>query len=317
MIERQEGRGADASTAQVPNGRPRVLEALHDDPLQALAEHRFDRTLESGRHVEQIGDRADDAGDRRPPVGGEHRAHAGAVALADALELAQRLAARTARRELETRVRQTLFRRAERSLAVGEQPFEARALLGQRAELGGHAITRHLEDGAMRRQPRGLALRLRQLAGQALAATGELGLALAELAGLAHQIGAFRGQPHLLETQHIDTIPFGRERLTVPLDLGGERGRRRPALDDRRLRLGESAPALLALAPERREPLAGDAEVFLQAYGFLVQLPELHAHLLAALQQPLELALHLLHALPQIAEPVLAGLDGLALHRLL
>src|SRR5438046_1325865 len=49
----------------------------------------------------------------------------------------------------------------------------------------------------------------------------------------------------------------------------------------------------------------------------LAELPELEAHLLAPLEQPLELALHLLDRLAEVREPVVALLEPLALLRLL
>jgi hypothetical protein len=61
-VERKKRGGTGALVTELLNCRARVLETLHHHPLQSLPEHRFYRAFEARRHVEEIGDGADHAG---------------------------------------------------------------------------------------------------------------------------------------------------------------------------------------------------------------------------------------------------------------
>ncbi len=92
----------------------------------------------------------------------------------------------------------------------------------------------------------------------------------------------------------------------MTLGLGFERQHRGAPLRAGALGLGQRRAGARALAHDGAQPLGGDEGFVLQPTRLLAELVQLHAHLLATLQQSLELALDLLHGLPQITQAVLA-----------
>src|SRR5215831_238718 len=312
MLERQEGRRAERVPVQKRHGRPRVREPLDDDPLQPLAQHRLDGALHARRHFEQVGDRAHDAGERLAPVVGEHRADAGAVAFPRTLELGQRLEARAPRRQLDARVGQLRLGLGQTALGSGFLRLEPLALLLQGHELGGGPIARGRQGTALAGEALGFRLRLRELAGEPFGAASELDLALAQLAGAAHEVDALGGQPRLLEAQRLRVIALEREGRAMPLERALELRRGARALGGDLLGVAECLPHALALADDRRLALGGRAHLLVESQALLAELADLHAHLLAALEEPLELSLHLRDSLAQIGQPVLALLERFA-----
>src|SRR5215471_16331444 len=312
MLERQEGRRAERVLVQIGHGRPRVREPLDDDPLQPLAQHRLDSALHALRHLEQVGDRAHDAGERLAPAVGEHRADAGAVAFPRTLELGQRLEARAPRRQLDARVGQLRLGLGQTALGGGFLRLEPLALLLQGHELGGGPIARGRQGTALAGEALGFRLRLRELAGEPFGAASELDLALAQLAGAAHEVDALGGQPRLLEAQRLRVIALERKGRAMPLERALEFRRGARALGGDLLGVAESLTHALALADDRRLALGGRAPLLVESQALLAELADLHAHLLAALEEPLKLSLHLRDSLAQIGQPVLALLERFA-----
>ena len=314
ILERNERRGAGASAGQIIHGGARVLEAVHDDPLQALAEHGRHRALEPRRHVQQIGDRAAHAGE--PGARFEHRADAGPVALARGLERAERLELGASRYVRESRVAERHLRAGQLGLARGERAVQPLALDAERGQRGERPAVRRLDGRPLGGELQRLGLGGCALLRQPLGPSRQLRAALAELAGLTDEIHTLAGDSHLLESQRLEPVPVAAEgpamTLKGPLEVtrdGGALGRHPLGLVQRRTRR-------LALAHDRVETLSGRADLLVQAHRLLAQLPHLHAHLLAPLEQPLQLALHLLHTLAQVGQGMVAGLDDLALARL-
>ena len=211
---------------QVGDGGARVLEPLDDHPLQALAEHRLDGALHAGRDLEQIGDGADDAGQRVTAAVGEDRAHTGAVAFARALELGERLEARAAGRQRDPRVGELRLGLRQTPLGGGLLRCELLAPLFQRDQLGGRPITRRRQGPALAGEPRGLGLRLGELGGEPLGATTQLDLPLAQLARAPHEIDALRGESRLLQAQRLGVVALESQRGAVTLQGGLELRRR-------------------------------------------------------------------------------------------
>ena len=293
VLERQERRGPERVLTQVGDGRPRVLEPLDDHPLKPLAQHRLDGALHAGRDLEQVRDGADHAVQPGAPPFCEDRADAGPVALADSVQLQERLEARPPRRQLDARV-------GEVHLGLGQPPRrtrllhrEALTLFLERAELRCCPVTRGGQHDALGHELSGLRPRLRQLRGQPLRAPRQLHLALAQLAGAPHEVDALRREPRLLEAQRLCVVALQGQRGALALDSGLEVRRRLPTLGDELLGVAERDVGAVALAHDRGLALADGPDLFVQAHGLLAELADLDAHLLAALEEPLELALDL------------------------
>ena len=241
---------------------------------------------------------------------GEHGAHAGAVTFPRALELGQRLEARPPHRQLDPGV-------SELRLGVGQPPLSL-SLLGlqqlapllERDELGRGTITRGGERASLAQEALGLGLGLGELAGQPLGAPGQLRLAFTQLTGAAHEIDALGGEPRLLQAECLGMIALDRERGALALQGRLELRRGARALGGDLLGIAERQPDVLPLDDDRRLPLGGRADFLVEPDALLAELADLHAHLLAALEEPLELALHLRHGLPQVRESMLARLQG-------
>src|SRR5262249_15322470 len=133
---------------------------------------------------------------------------------------------------------------------------------------------------------------------------------------LAYEIDALAGNSDLLEAKRFQTIAVTAEHLAMVLERYFELARHGCALHRHRLGVGQSHTRSLTLADDRIEALARHADLFVQPRRFLAELTHLHAHLLSALEEPLELALHLLDALAQVRQRMVAGLDELPLPRL-
>jgi hypothetical protein len=99
----------------------------------------------------------------------------------------------------------------------------------------------------------------------------------------------------------------------MALELRVERSRRRPALGDDRLGFAERHTTEVPLCAERNETLARDPHILVEAYRLFAELADLQTHLLATLEETLQVSLDLLHRLPEITEPMLADLDRFAL----
>jgi hypothetical protein len=310
VLEGQEGGRAGGPLLEVGQRRARLLEALHDHPLEALAQHGLHRPLEVRGYVDQVGHGPHDALHRGRSVLGEQRTDAGAVALARALQLAERVQAGPPRGQGHARAGQPPLGGGQAALHVLQLGREPGPLARQRGQAGGGAVALDLEAGARVHQPRRLRLGPGQLPRQSLAAPAELGLAFAQLPRRAGQVGALGGDADLLQAQALQPVALPGEARPVLLHarLQGRGGGR--ALGHQPLGLGQRDPGRLALAHDAAQPLAGEPHLVLQAHGLLRGLADLHAQLLAPLQQPLELRLDLLERLPEVRQRVVALLDG-------
>ena len=303
-LDRDEGRRARALAREQRHRLAGVLEALDHDPLEPLAEHGLDRRVESDRHLQQVSHGADDSGQARGARLGEHRPHAGAVALPRTLELVERLEARPAPGQRDARFPEPCLRRGQPGLAVGQQRLDLPPLAQQGRERGAGPRVLALERGALGGKALDLGARRGQLLGELARAPLELRLPLAELPGGARQVSLLGGDAHLLEPESLE-----------PVTLGGECC---PALIESRLQFAAGARPRrgqrlgLAERRRRRRPLARDGDAPLlrepdlpgQPLLLLLQLADLDAHLLATLEQALDLALDLLNALAEVAETV-------------
>ena len=175
---------------------------------------------------------------------------------------------------------------------------------------------RRLDRRALGRQLQRLGLGRRALLRQPFGAPRQLGAALAQLARLSHEIHALTRDPHLLEAQRLEPIPLAAEGDAMTLERSVEVTRHDPPLGRESFRLAERGARGLALGDDRVETPGGHPNFLVQPHRLLAELAHLYAHLLAAFEQALELALHLLHALAQVGEGMIAGLDDLALLRL-
>src|SRR5439155_19819798 len=144
-----------------------------------------------------------------------------------------------------------------------------------------------------------------------------LRLTLSQLPRVPHEVDALPSAPDVLEPRRLGAVALRGQGLAVALKVGGERVGRSRALRGEPWGVGERLPAGLALTDDGREPLRRRADLLVEPDRLLAELPELEAHLLAPLEQPLELALHLLDRLAEVREPVVALLEPLALLRLL
>ena len=189
-----------------------MLEPFDDHPLEALAQHRFDRALQALRHLEEIRHRPHDARQRRHASLSKNGAHARAVTLARTLELRERLEARPASRQRDPRVRQRALRLGQATLLRRESGREPLPLAGERAELRLRGVTRLDEARAEGQDPRRLGL--------------------PQLARVPHEVDALGGDPHLLEPRRLGAVALCGEGLAVALEGGGERVRRAPPLLD-------------------------------------------------------------------------------------
>src|SRR6185295_7684070 len=95
-----------------------------------------------------------------------------------------------------------------------------------------------------------------------------------------------------------------------------QRTRGRRPLGHQPLSIAECLPRGRPFTAEAHEALLGRRDLRGQSRRFLARLAELHAHLLAALEQTLELALHLLNGLPEVTEAMLTRLNRVVLHGL-
>jgi len=175
---------------------------------------------------------------------------------------------------------------------------------------------RGLDGRALRAQLQRLGLGRRALLRQALDPARQLHAPLAQLAGLAHEVHALARDPHLLEPQRFEPVAVAAERRAVMRHRRLEHARDGGPLGREPLGLAQRRPGRLPLAHDRVQALAGGAHLLVEPHRLLAELAHLHAHLLAPLEQSLELALHLLHALAQVGQRVVTGLDDLALPRL-
>ena len=244
------------------------------------------------------------------PALGEHRADAGAVAFPHALELGERLEARSAHRQLDARVGEPSLGLGQPTRLVHLQRLEPLALLLQCDELGGDPVARDGQRGLLRSEPLGLHSRLGELGRESFGAAPQLDLALTQLAGAPHEVDALGGEPRLLETQRFGVIALQREGRALAREGGLEFRRRARPLGSELLRVAECPADALALADDRRLALRGRPNLLVEAHALLAELADLDAHLLTTLQEPLELSLHLRDRLAEVRQTMLALLEG-------
>src|SRR5207245_1628203 len=195
----------------------------------------------------------------------------------------------------------------------GTRPPRARERAGPRLR----HVARLDEARAERVDPRRLGRRAAELGREPFCAPAELGRTLPQLPRVPHEVDTLGGDPDLLEPRRLGAVALRGEGLAMALEGGGERVRRPRALHGEPRRLGERLPPGLALADDGAEPIRGRAGLLVKPKRLLGELTELDAHLLASLEQPLELALYLLTRLAEVREPMVALLESLALLRLL
>jgi len=99
------------------------------------------------------------------------------------------------------------------------------------------------------------------------------------------------------------------QRGAMTLERGLELGRRARALGGDLLGVAEGHPGALALADDRGLTLGRGPHLLVEPQALLAELADLYAHLLAALEQSLELTLYLRDGLTEIRQPVLALLE--------
>jgi hypothetical protein len=172
---------------------------------------------------------------------------------------------------------------------------------------------RGLQRGAGGGEALGLRLRLGQLDRETLGPAAELRLPLAQLTGVAHEIHALGRHAACFEPQRLQPVTVRREAGAMRAHRRFEIARHLGTLGPRPLGFGERGPRAFTLSADGARALGAHADILLQPHGLLRHLARLHAHLLTALQQALQLALHLLHGLPQVGQAVIALLQQLAL----
>src|SRR5262249_35290474 len=185
-------------------------------------------------------------------------------------------------------------------------------LADERCQLGERTITRRLQLRAGRDDPLCLGLRLAQLGGEPLGAARQLALPLAELTGRAHQVSALGSDANLRDSQAFQALalcggPAARALEEARQLFGGS-----CALGHEALGFPECAARGRALGGQRVEAFAGDANLLVEPHDLLGRFAQLHAHLLTALEKPLEIRLHFLNALSQVGEAAGALPDSLA-----
>src|SRR5215467_7514784 len=311
-LERHEGGRSGSLPFEIGEGFARVLEALYDHPLEAISEHSFHGRLQTGRHVQEIGHCPDHARHLRGGVGREERSHTRAVAFALALQPVERLAGRFLGGDRDAQAGQRLLGLgAERFLSC-QLLLHLFALAGEQRELDARLLEARLEATPGRGQSIGFGAGRGGFTFEAFASAIELRYPLAKLARIARQLGAITGGPDLLEAQGLDGRATLRQLGPACFEVRIEASYLFVQGGETLARLGEGADGLLALDAEFGAPVAQRADLLPQAEILLAELADLRAHLLAALQQPLHLALELLRGLPQVGQPILALLDGCA-----
>src|SRR5215467_13574888 len=311
-LERHEGGRSGSLPLEIGEGFARVLEALHDDPLEAIAEHRFHGRLQTGRHVQEIGHCPDHARHRSSSVGREEQSHTRAVAFALALQPVERLARRFLGGDGDAQGGQRLLGLGAERFLPSQLLLHLLALAGEQRELDTRLLEARLEAPSGRGQSVGFGARPSDFTFEAFAAAIELRYALAKLTCIARQLGAITGGPDLLEAQGLDGGATKPQLGSTCREVGIEATYLIIQGGKTLARLGEGADGLLALDGKFGTPVAQRADLFSQAEILLAELADLRAHLLAALQQALHLTLELLRGLPQVGEPILALLDGSA-----
>ena len=309
-LERQERRLAApllAAALEDLEGPPGGREALDDDPLEALAERHLDGPLEVTRHLEQVGDRPDDAVQALGARGGEDRLHPVAVPGALGLQLLERGQARATRGERDPR----------RLGRFDGTPALRRGGLGTSAEIGQRPLQADRPRGRGLEPGRGLVARR----GQSLA----LGRGLAPVRLQALEPSSQLPAPLLAAPEDLAELgaPAGERDLLAPEPLGGVPRLAQPRADLLEPRfLGRRPPAEpLELLPQRpdqrllRHSLVGErGEPRGERGGFLGEPLELRRQLLLgplqlgpAGDRRLQLQLGPLPGQPQVGRPVLGG----------
>ena len=171
VSKRQEGGGARALALEKRQRGPGLAKRSTTTHCSRSPSTALDARLEPGRDLEQVGDGADDAGQGRV-AGREHRAHAGAVALALALQALERLVARLPRGQLRPRASGARLRLARGGLALLDARAPSPRSSASRAALGSVSRRARLERGARDRRGVGLGACGRQLRAEPLRGAG-------------------------------------------------------------------------------------------------------------------------------------------------
>ena len=169
-----------------------------------------------------------------------------------------------------------------------------------------------LERGALGGKALDLGTRRGQLLGELGRAPLELHLPLAELPGRAREVSLLGGDAHLLDSEGLEPVPLGAECFPAPIESRLQLAAGVPPRRGQRLRLTERPCRRRPLARDGDAPLLREPDLPGQPLLFLLQLADLDAHLLATLEQALDLALDLLNALTEVAETVRHFLLGRA-----
>src|SRR5262244_2362496 len=203
-LERHEGGRSGSLPLEIGEGFARVLEALHDHPLEAIAEHCFHGRLQTRRHVQEIGHCPDHACHCSGGVRREERSHTRAVAFALALQPVEGLARRFLGGDGDAQGGQRLLGVGPERFLSSQLLLHLLALAGEQRELDARLLEARLEAPSGRGQPVGFGARPCGFTFEAFAPAIELRYALAKLARIARQLGAVAGGSDLLEAQGLD-----------------------------------------------------------------------------------------------------------------
>ena len=179
----------------------------------------------------------------------------------------------------------------------------------EQRELGAGPLPRGFQVQARGGERVGLAAGGGQLGREPVGAAFDLGAPLAQFPARARQIGTGARHPDLLEPQGLEALPPLAERGSARLDLRLDRPDLLVLPAVPLSSLVERPALVVLLGGEGDPPLREPADLLLEPGLLREQVLDLQPHLLAALEQPLGLALDLLHRLAQVAQPVLGVLD--------
>src|SRR5215467_8406156 len=278
-FEGDEGGRSGSLPLEIGEGFARVLEALHDHPLEAIPEHGFHGRLQTGRHVQEIGHRPDHARHRRGGLRREERSHTRAVAFALALQPVEGLARRFLGGDGDAQGGQRLLGVGPERFLSSQLLLHLLALAGEQRELDTRLLETRLEAPSGRGQPVGFGARPCGFTFEAFAAAIELRYALAKLACIARQLGAITSGPDLLEAQSLDRGATKPQLGSTCREVGIEATYLIIQGGKTLARLGEGADGLLALDGKFGTPVAQRADLFSQAEILLAELADLRAHL--------------------------------------
>ena len=315
-LQRQERGRSRAFALEVGQGGSALLETVDDHPLETVSQHGFHGGLEARGHVQEIGHGADDSRHRGRPVPREEGAHPRAIALTLPLEAKEGLERGFLGREAHAQEGEGLLRLRPQPLLSLKLLVDLLSLSCEERKLRARLLEARFEPVPRGGQDIGLGARGRRLGLEPLAPPLDLRQALAQLAGRAGHLGPLSRRPDLLEAQAFQGLASPAEFPPARLEIRLERAHLPLPLAEALARLPQSADRLLALHADGGAPLAEGPHLLGESHLLLAELADLRAHLLAALEETLELTLELLRRLAQVGEPVVAFLDSGAQRRL-